>query len=151
MGTLPYWKKRQLEKMGMAMPPEHQPVKPPSKYVQLTFFKKMQAAAPERCENCGCYLGPTKAIHPSAHIAHILPKRHFYSVAINPRNIWYGCMDCHQDYDRSWTKAETMPVFNTVVVQRYKGFMEQIHPTEHKHLPPTLLNILNHVDHNEKL
>jgi hypothetical protein len=104
------------------------------------FFRDQAAAMPACCENCGKRLprGDASNWAVRACICHIIPKRHFESVMIHPLNVWYGCQQCHHDYDdKGWTFAVTMRVW-PVVVDRFKQFMELIKDTELRHLPDAL-------------
>lgn len=74
------------------------------------------AYAGSACHNCGMYLDTVNGNN----IAHILPKRIFKSVAYEPRNVMLLCTNfdrkdgktgCHEQFDSSWSKAKTMPVW----------------------------------------
>lgn len=105
------------------------------------FFEDQVKLIPSRCENCG---GPIRftAAGKKAHVAHIIPKRHFKSVQAQPLNRWFGCIDCHTDYDnKGWSYAVTMAVWPKVV-ERFQAFMDKIKPGELKHLPAALADVL---------
>jgi len=93
---------------------------------------------PRHCENCGEYLNPYAPWSSRAYIAHIVPKRHFESVMVHPLNRWFGCIDCHTNYDNSLSiEVEKMNVYG-VVVDRFRQFMHEIDPSELRHLPSFL-------------
>lgn len=85
----------------------------------------------EYCENCGLDLSRTKS---GKNVAHILPKSKFKSVAKNDRNIMYLCTTfdrndgqtgCHEQFDSSWERARTMPIWERAV-ERVKEIQEQV-------------------------
>lgn len=99
------------------------------------YFREQWALMPKYCENgCGNRLLATTLGKAKFFICHIVPKRHFESVMVHPKNRWFGCWQCHQDYDSTWTKAVTMPVW-PLVAERFTQFMNLIKDTELKHLP----------------
>jgi len=91
------------------------------------FFKGLISAASEvdtRCDNCGSVLHSPNA----SNFAHILSKRLHVEVSTNPQNIIKLCGlwdpgTCHQDFDSSLSKRESMPVF--------KQAAQQIHEIRH--------------------
>jgi hypothetical protein len=105
------------------------------------FWKDRAAEMPGKCENgCGHWLprGTAQTWVIKSSICHIVPKRHFKSVIIHPLNCWFGCQQCHHDYDDlGWSHAVTMPVWE-ICVERFKKFMDMIKDTELKHLPDAL-------------
>lgn len=106
------------------------------------FFREQTAKVPARCENCDQPIIVTAAWPKSAAVCHIIPKKHFKSVMIHPLNRWFGCINCHGDYDnKGWSFAITMPIW-PVCVERFAEFMMLIKDTELKYLPDALLNIL---------
>jgi hypothetical protein len=108
------------------------------------FFKEQAMRRPEFCENgCKTVLVASQTWRLKAFVCHILPKRHFKSVIIHPANVWYGCLDCHHDYDdRGWTHAVTMKVW-PLVTERFREFMALIPDNELKYLPDPFRLILN--------
>jgi ssDNA-binding Zn-finger/Zn-ribbon topoisomerase 1 len=92
---------------------------------------------PRACENCGTHLHAKTLREAKFFICHIVPKKHFKSVMVHPLNRWFGCWQCHSDYDRTWTKAVTMTVWPTVCI-RFNEFMSLIKDTELRHLPDAL-------------
>jgi 5-methylcytosine-specific restriction endonuclease McrA len=103
------------------------------------FFKEMALHIPARCENCGKQLprGSIDNWQVRATMCHIVPKRYFESVMVHPDNIWFGCQQCHDRYDLTWTAAVKMKVW-PVVVERFQRFMTLIKDTELSHLPDAL-------------
>lgn len=85
------------------------------------FYEAMIAAAEKYgicCDNCGAKIHSPD----SSNFAHILSKRLYVEVKTNPKNIvkLCGMFDpgkCHQDFDSSLSKRETMPVFNQACAQ----------------------------------
>jgi hypothetical protein len=105
------------------------------------FFAEQVRIMPARCENCGKRI-TTPGAPRSAAVAHIIPKRHFKSVMVHPMNRWFGCGDCHTNYDnKGWTYAVTMPVWPTCV-ERFREFMALIKDTELKFLPDALVIVM---------
>jgi hypothetical protein len=104
------------------------------------FFASQVKILPAKCENCKNRIVFTAAGR-AAHVCHILPKKHFKSVQTDPVNVWYGCIDCHTNYDqKGWAFAETMPIW-PVILERFKAIMHKILPGEVKKLPPVLREV----------
>jgi hypothetical protein len=68
------------------------------------------------CENCGIHINQASG----KNVAHILPKRIFKSVALEPRNVMFLCTNfdrndgktgCHEKFDSSWSTAQKMEVW----------------------------------------
>lgn len=109
------------------------------------FFADQVKIMPARCENCGNKIITTAAWPKSSAVCHIIPKRHFKSVMLYPANRWFGCINCHGDYDnKGWSFAVTMPVW-PVCCERFREFMTLIKDTELRYLPNPLMEILNSV------
>lgn len=115
---------------------------------QLREFYRLQfEQRTEFCENgCGKRLtDPLELWRQKAMVCHILPKNEeagFPSVALHPDNRWFGCWDCHTQYDRSWADAIRMPVWQTCV-ERFVKFMHAISVGEHRRLPEPLRDIID--------
>lgn len=111
-------------------------VKDPNRDKLLSqFYREQWAKMPKFCENgCGERLIAVTLSKAKFFICHILPKRSFESVMVHPANRWFGCWQCHHDYDKSWTHAVTMPVW-PLVAERFTQFMNEIKNTELKSLP----------------
>lgn len=107
------------------------------------FFASQLLIAPNHCENCGCSLSFSKSINPRSIIAHIVPKRDkdkggIPSVALHPLNRWFGCIDCHTNYDSKGADfVKTMKVF-PIVKERFAQFAHLIHESEIKNIPAYL-------------
>lgn len=102
-----------------------------------TFFANQIANAPKCCENCGKPLTGTKSINAAAIVCHIIPKGKAGcpSVATHPMNRWFGCGDCHTDYDNKGAKfVQNMPIFETLR-ERVKVFYKKIAPAERRRVP----------------
>lgn len=111
------------------------------KEVVAAFFRDMVKLTPPYCENCGNKI-ITASWPASSAVCHIIPKRHFKSVMIHPSNIWFGCMDCHHNYDdKGWTSAVTMHIW-PICVERFKEFMHLIKDSEMRHLPAPLRDLV---------
>ena len=84
------------------------------------------------CENCG-----KKLIGHVCELAHILPKTLFKSVATEDDNLIFLCCgflsgsNCHDEYDSTWTKAKTMPVWK-IAIARFKLIEPKITETKYK-------------------
>lgn len=135
MSQKPYWQQRQELKLKGAKPPE---VKRQEKKAKGVFFASQLAKAPKNCENCGKSLAGTKAINPAAIICHIIPKNETSgcpSVATHPLNRWFGCGDCHTNYDNQGvTFVKSMPIFEELK-KRVATFYEEIDPKERRRVP----------------
>lgn len=136
----PYWEQRRDQKLTSKTTLDA--VKRENKKNLDEFYEEQAIKAPDRCENCGNPLGPTIALHPRGHICHIVPKKLFESVMWHPWNRWFGCIDCHTLFDRSWSRAQLLNIWPTCV-ERFKKFMHQIAPEERKSLPDPLRKILD--------
>lgn len=103
--------------------------------VLTQFYEDQWKIMTPRCENeCGTRLIANTLRTAKFHICHIVPKKHFESVIVHPSNRWFGCWQCHHDYDSSWTKAVTMPIW-PLVAERFTHFMHLIKDSELRHLP----------------
>ncbi len=72
------------------------------------FFATAWKEMPAKCENgCGARLQAITLTKAKFMICHIVPKEHFKSVMVHPLNRWFGCWQCHHDYDSSWASAAT--------------------------------------------
>lgn len=91
---------------------------------------------PPLCENgCRHKLVAKETWRLKAFVCHILPKKTFESVMLHPLNRWFGCLDCHHNYDdKGWSYAVTMKVW-PVVAERFTQFMNHIKDTELRKLP----------------
>lgn len=99
------------------------------------FFAKMASIAPKNCMECGCSLKPSMLINPRSIICHILPKRHFKSIAKNEKCIVFLCIDCHSRMDNfSPAGMKILPI----LVERVKMLLDEIKHEELKHLPEFL-------------
>lgn len=104
------------------------------------FFADQIKILPSFCENCGKRIIFTAA-GKKAHICHILPKRLFESVMVHPENRWFGCINCHGDYDnKGWSFAVTMKVW-PICLERFQRFMMLIKDTELRHLPAPFMEL----------
>lgn len=66
--------------------------------------------------------------------AHVLPKKHFKSIALDNDNVLYLCLTCHSQYDSSWLNASKMNIWDKAK-GIIKGLLPKIAKTELKHLP----------------
>lgn len=106
------------------------------------FFASQFMTAPSCCENCGQPLRHTiQMLGHRAVICHIVPKRPkggCPSVALHPMNRWFGCIDCHSDYDNKGSgHVLTMPILS-IVRERFQQFKNDIAPAEQKNIPSFL-------------
>jgi len=95
-----------------------------------------------KCENCGTsvrnMLNSKDDWMWKSCFGHILPKKTFKSVATNINNFAILCLPCHQNFDSSWMKAMTMPVFKKAK-EKFKLFQHLITEST-THLPNELIN-----------
>lgn len=106
------------------------------------FFEAQVARIPRHCENCDKKLGSHPPGGLKSYVCHIVPKKNFKSVMFVEANIWFGCLECHTNYDNNWKKATSMKIW-PVVVERFKSFMDQITVAELRFLPPVLRQIID--------
>lgn len=85
---------------------------------------------PKHCENCGEYLNPYHPWGAHVYIAHIVPKRSFVSVCVDPYNLVYLCGDCHTNYDTK--DSEYIITMNCwpVLIERFILFSHKIKQEE---------------------
>jgi len=135
MAELPYWQQRQQLKLKGTTPEK---VKREQKAAKGRFFVDQIKQAPKCCEECGKPLAGTIAINPAAIVAHIIPKSPTNgcpSVATHPLNRWFGCGDCHTDYDNRGAKfVKAMKVF-PMLKERVALFYDEIAPAERRKVP----------------
>lgn len=96
------------------------------------YFEKMRAKSKgKQCENeCGTIIhNPTRA-----NIAHIIAKSTNPEIACNPNNFLLLCIDCHAQFDYSYTsrKKYTKTAYNKAVQKARKmydqGLIKNINP-----------------------
>ena len=106
------------------------------------FYKEEEKKIPPLCENCNKAISIPEALPKRTAIAHIVPKRTIKSVQTNEHNVWFGCWQCHTNYD-NWPeeKVAKMPVIK-IVRERFKLFAKDIIEKEHKYIPQFLNDIL---------
>jgi len=85
------------------------------------------------CQNCGCKINVS--LHPVNNIAHLLSKRHYKSVMINPYNRVFLCdnkdhsidsnRSCHKLFDERINDRSEMEVF-TVALILYAMFKDDV-------------------------
>lgn len=113
------------------------------------FFENMMDINEPICANCGSFLPHLKApwykfLWKSCQ-AHLLPKRHFKSIATHPLNIMVlgsgisGLCHCHDIFDAAPSNWPKMPIWNELQ-DRFKIIYPLITPEEHKFIPDVLLN-----------
>jgi mRNA-degrading endonuclease YafQ of YafQ-DinJ toxin-antitoxin module len=106
-----------------------------------TFYDAQGKLAPLECENCGHPLKATINFHPRAHICHIVPKGKdgCPSVATNTHNKWYGCLDCHNYYDKKPADQVAEMSIIPMLRERLKLFYNDIKKSEQRRVPSFLL------------
>lgn len=98
------------------------------------------------CENCDIQLNPFNPKVASSCQAHILPKGIFKSVQgclvnhMTLGGLHQGCF-CHDQYDSSWKKAQSMPVFS-VARERFIQFKHLLLPQEIRKLPAVFYELI---------
>lgn len=117
------------------------PLQPTKKQLDTWFGQRMRER-PRVCTEPGCVVvlpglgcGTTWLI--KATVAHVVPKRNFWSVALHPLNRVFLCKGHHDRYDSSWDAAQQMGVWPQAV-ENFQQFMHLIHDKELRHLPPAL-------------
>lgn len=106
---------------------------------------------PGHCENCGATLLTEKDWQRRAAVCHIIPKKTFDSVARHGKNRWFGCLQCHEDYDKKgWDYAVTMKVW-PLCLERFELFKAEINPDEWSYLPDFLRSKIDENGYNKPL
>jgi|SRR5882724_9615 len=135
----PYWKQRRDAKLKQTTSLSE--IKREKKADLSAFYIAMAAKAPTTCENCNTSLQATINFHPRAHIAHIVPKGQdgCPSVATEPFNCWYACLDCHTFYDKQ--PADLVATMHVIpkLIKRLKLFYKKIADNEKRRIPAYLL------------
>jgi hypothetical protein len=104
-----------------------------------SWFATQISMMPKYCENCGDYLNQYAPWGARAYVCHIVPKAHFETVKLHPLNRWFGCIQCHGDYDnRGADKVAEMPVIK-IVQDRFNKFSHLLNDDEFKRLPIYLM------------
>lgn len=105
------------------------------------YFASQILEIPTCCENCGADIRYQKQINPRALVAHILPKRPnggFPTVATHPKNRFFGCFDCHTNYDQKGAAfAATMPAL-PLIRARFNEFKSLLTEAEMQRVPDFL-------------
>jgi hypothetical protein len=106
------------------------------------FYTEMIVKAPKVCEECGKPLKPSMIINPRSIVAHILPKRGnlFPSVATNPDNVFYGCNDCHHDFDNKGEEFIVKMKIYPILKERVSKLIPLMPDRELHKIPEYLLN-----------
>lgn len=110
------------------------------------FFQEQAPLRPMFCENgCGKKLIARETWRLKAFCCHILPKKTFGSVMLLPDNLWYGCLDCHHDYDdKGWSHVVTMKVW-PLVAERFLRFQALIRDSELTKLPDCFRTLISNL------
>jgi hypothetical protein len=107
-----------------------------------TWFNLKIQLRPDRCENCGIHLRESMTINPRAIICHVLPKAEnkFPEVATHILNCWYGCNECHYQYDNcAPIDRSLMPVW-PIVINRFNKIILSL-PEDKINRAKTYLNL----------
>lgn len=118
--------------------------------LELFFLMRMNTCLPI-CENCHAIKNDLKfelfKSRWKSCQAHLLPKRHFKSIATHPLiamvlgSGFSGMCYCHDTYDSSWDAASKMPIWNEVC-RRFLILYPSINPLEYKFIPDVLSKLL---------
>lgn len=119
------------------------------------FFKLQMNERLPICENCGSTKMTLKKLQNEGYqnlwkscMAHLLPKRHFKSIATNPLNLmvlgsgYSGMCNCHDTYDSNWEAASKMKIWDEVV-RRFKVLYPLVADHERQFIPDVLLKTLD--------
>lgn len=106
---------------------------------ETAWYNEQIKQIPENCENCGKKIGKLpEGMSKRTHVCHIVPKASVPSVKTHPLNRWFGCWQCHNNFDKwSLKKVEAMPVVKICRV-RYAEFAAEIAESERKYVPEWL-------------
>lgn len=114
-----------------------------NKKTMSVWFKEQLGLQPKNCENCNKPILIPPNLPAKTSVCHIVPKSTVKSVKTHPWNRWFGCWQCHTNYD-NWPveKVAKMPVIK-IVRERFKLFAKDIIEKEHKYIPQFLNDLLN--------
>ena len=131
-----------LRNPGTASGKEKQPDKlkelAEKKKTNTVWFNEQLKQSPARCENCNEIIVIPANLPPRTRVAHILAKKLFECVKTHPWNRWFGCWQCHTNFD-NWP-AEKVAKMKVVEVcrERLKLFINEI-PEDLQRLIPKYL------------
>lgn len=113
-----------------------------NKKTMSVWFKEQLTQQPKNCENCNNPISIPPQLPAKTSVCHIVPKSTIKSVKTHPWNRWFGCWQCHTNYD-NWPveKVAKMPVIK-LVRERFKLFAKDINEKEHKWIPQFLKDLL---------
>lgn len=94
---------------------------------------------PEKCENCGKKMGTLPVgMSKRAHVCHIVPKSSVPSVKTHPLNRWFGCWQCHSDYDSKTSSDASRMKIAKICRSRFAQFADEIATSEKNAIPDWL-------------
>lgn len=111
------------------------------KMTQDAWFKSQRKHIPMCCENCNKPIQPSipKTMTWKTAVCHILPKEIFISVMVNALNRWFGCWQCHNDYDKRGAAFQAKMQVAEICKERFQQFKDQIPASELRRVPEWLL------------
>ncbi len=144
--TRPYWQQRRdMKNKAPHGKTEKEQAKKEEKKQVGKWFGAQSLIAPSTCENCGKSLQNTINFHPRGHICHIVQKTKVGgvpSVATHPLNRWFGCLSCHNGYDKAMNEGDFYMVIQMkvwpVIMERFREVYPHIKTTELKSVPQVL-------------
>lgn len=110
------------------------------------WFGDQILAAPNYCENCGKPLNPGQYNNPRTIICHILPKSKkggFNNLETHPLNRWFGCGDCHTNYDHKGQEYQAKMPVAPLIIERFLQFKDLIIDRDIIKLPDWLYSVYN--------
>jgi 5-methylcytosine-specific restriction endonuclease McrA len=103
------------------------------------WYAEQEKQIPKLCENCKKRISIPAELPRKTAICHIVPKRNVKSVQTHPLNRWFGCWQCHTDFDnKSEGDVASMPVA-ALCRARIKEFYDLIPQKERKYVPEWLV------------
>lgn len=110
-----------------------------NKQTLTVWFNMQLKQSPERCENCNTVIVIPYNLPKRTRVCHIVPKSSIDSVKTHPLNRWFGCWQCHTNYDQ-WP-AEKVATMNVIKVcrERFAIFETEIAEDEKKYIPNYLI------------
>ena len=94
---------------------------------------------PAKCENCGKKMGKLpEGMSKRTHVCHIVPKSSVGSVKTHDLNRWFGCWQCHTDFDKKEAAVVAQMRVVKVCRARYRAFAPEITESERKYVPDWL-------------
>lgn len=94
---------------------------------------------PIKCENCNKKIGRLpEGMSKRTHVCHIVPKSSVPSVKTHELNRWFGCWQCHNDFDKKDADFVARMKVVKICRTRYAIFSTEISESERNYVPEWL-------------